>query len=204
MTMSNDDFYRSPAILRGEHLPRPNPASIGTGVWPLTVEPVAKVTPPSTPTPRHLAYAVAGVNEEIVSAEVKLNDLRKAIKQTSSAVMDLDISVARMTNGLHAPGSELADAKEEIEQLKKRVNGLVKEAQRQKKRADAAEAKLPDAPETKGVEQINFLRRTPGDAIRYFANEVMKHGEADANPFLMGSAMGLRMVADDVDRLPQG
>lgn len=159
------------------------------------------------PTPRHLAYAAAGVNQEIVSAEVKLNDLRKAIKQTADAVMDLDISVARMTNGLHAPGSELADAKEKIEELEKQVRGLIREAQRQKKRADRAEERAaitqPEIEKSKPGE-VAFLRRTPGDAIRYFAQEVMKHAETDVNAYLMGASMGLRMVADDVDRLLQG
>ncbi|MFD8650714.1 hypothetical protein [Streptomyces mirabilis] len=201
--MSNDDFYRSPAILRGEHLPRPNPASVGTGVWPLTVEPLAKASTSPAPTPRHIAYAAAGVNQEIVGAEAKLNDLSKAIRQTASSVMDLDISVARMTNSLRAPGSELADARDEIARLEKQNQALIKEAQRQKRRADRAEIQQPEIEKSKPGE-VAFLRRTPGDAIRYFATEVMKHGEADTNPFLMGAAMGLRMVADDVDRLPQG
>lgn len=201
--MPNDDFYMTPEVLSGKELRDVVLAGPSHSNWARNMPRPA--APTATPTPRHLAYAAAGVNQEIVSAEVKLNDLRKAIKQTSDAVMDLDISVARMTNGLHAPGGELADAKEKIEDLEKQVRGLIKEAQRQKKRADAAEAKLVDGtPEGTEVEQVSFLRRTPGDAIRYFAGEVMKHAEADTNSFLAGAAMGLRMVADDVDRLPQG
>lgn len=171
-------------------------------------------TPPREPAPpiaklppRDLAYAASSVNRKVINAEAKLNDLRRLLQKTGEQVMDLDISVALMTNSLHAPGRELADAKGQIEELEKQVRGLIREAQRQKKRADRAEERAaitqPEI-EKSAPGEVAFLRCTPGDAVRYFAQEVMKHAEADGNAHLMGASMGLRMVADDVDRLLQG
>jgi hypothetical protein len=200
--MSNDDFYRTSAILRGETLHKVGPAApvvnaVGNGVW--THNP----TPAPVAMPRSFSHAAAGVDEQVKHGRAKLDALRNQLKSFSDQLIDMDIAVARMTNSLHGPGSELADANEKIERLEARVAALIKEAQRQKRRAERAEIQQPDIEKSKPGE-VAFLRRTPGDAIRYFATEVMKHGELDINAELMGAAMGLRMVADEVDRLPQG
>lgn len=47
-----------------------------------------------------------------------------------------------------------------------------------------------------------FSERTQGSSIRYLALQVMKY--ADENIELAGIAMAMNMVAEDVDRLPQG
>ncbi|MFI0967039.1 hypothetical protein ACH4S8_37495 [Streptomyces sp. NPDC021080] len=156
---------------------------------------------------RRAAYSAAGVNQAITGVDVSLTALRKSLREVTAQVAGLDLAVGRMTNGLHAPGNELADAKAKIEEQKKRIAGLIKEARRQSARADRAEERAKITPaeiEASKPGDVAFLRRTPGDAIRYLASVVMVQAEADVNAELMGAVMGLRMVADDVDRLPQG
>ncbi|MFE4863218.1 hypothetical protein, partial [Streptomyces sp. NPDC056670] len=99
-----------------------------------------------------------------------------------------------------ADTAKLAEAEKKAADLERRCASLIKEAQRQKRRAVRAEISQSDVEKSRPGD-VAFLRRTPGDAIRYFASEVMKHAEADTNSFLAGASMGLRMVADDVDRM---
>ncbi|MDQ1041429.1 hypothetical protein QFZ75_007931 [Streptomyces sp. V3I8] len=195
--MSNDDMY------------------LGTDIW--TANPAAQPARLPVPkvksllgaedrhrlAPRPVAYANASTTAAVAEVEAELNKLRTGLKGFSDKFVELDMTTTRMVAALRAPDGELAEARDTIAALEKRVGALIKEAQRQKRRAERAEI-TPEEIEASKPGEVAFLRRTPGDAIRYLAAEVMKHAEADVNAFLMGAAMGLRMIADDVDRLPQG
>ncbi|WP_428957804.1 hypothetical protein [Streptomyces sp. cg35] len=190
--MSNDDLYHS-LVRRGDALSVPTrlPGQPKPHVVDIPL-PAQKVEP--KPTAEHAVHTQALLDQ----AARRLAAIHSVLGQVATDVTELDRAVGYMTNSLFAPGTELAEARVQIEKLQREKQSVIAEARRQKNRADKAEAQLPEAERTNG---IVFLRRTPGDAIRYFSNEIIKH--ADNHPFLVGSAMGLRMVADDVDGMPQ-
>lgn len=150
-------------------------------------------------------YRINGLRNRLVGASAAIDNILKGLNEMDAVMAG-------------APSEELAAAQQALIDLQKRNDGLIRECRRWKGRAGEAEAKLAELKTTKPEElvareavldgaaepvpAVAFLRRPPGDAIRYLAGEVMKH--AEDNPFLAGAAMALGMVADDVDRLPQG
>jgi hypothetical protein len=152
--------------------------------------------------------AAMGAGEQVRVVDHKVRTLQTLLGTSRTAILDLEKRVGEIVSAMSGPESELATANQALIDLQRRNDNVIKECRRWKERAQKAEAALKEVQENlpsetpveKGI--ITFLRRTPGDAIRYFAQEIMKH--ADDNPYLAGTAMGLRMVADDVDRLPQG
>ena len=99
-------------------------------------------------------------------------------------------------------------AQQALIDLQRRNDRLVEQCRSWKQRAVAAEKQAEEALEQaqqaqETTDAVFFLRRrTPGDSVRYLAAEVMKH--AEGNLELAGIAMALKMVAADVDSLPQG
>jgi DNA repair ATPase RecN len=157
--------------------------------------------------PRAGASAV-NAGEQVRVVDHKLRTLQNLLGTSRKEVDELEKRIRDLVHDFRAPESELATANQALIDLQRRNDSVIKECRRWKERAKEAEAALKElqkaqpseTPVEKGI--VSFLRRTPGDAIRYFAQEIMKH--ADDNAYLAGAAMGLRMVADDVDRLPQG
>ncbi|MEV7675151.1 hypothetical protein [Streptomyces sp. NPDC088752] len=149
--------------------------------------------------PFALSHMAEGVNEQIFFTEKKLDALREITRGAAEHIGELSNCVEKMTNSLHEPGTELGAAKEKIVHLETRVEALIKEAKRQKRRADTAESLVGEAE----VVDMPFLRRTPGDAIRFLAQKILPLIEGN-DPSLLGYVMALRIVADDVERMQQG
>jgi septal ring factor EnvC (AmiA/AmiB activator) len=161
---------------------------------------------------RHFAprAATSAVNagEQVRVVDHKLQTLQRLMSTSRTEVDELESRIRNLVHDFRAPESELATANQALIDLQKRNDAIIKECGRWKARALAAEKQAEEALEQaqKQVETPNavfFLRRrTPGDSVRYLASEVMKH--AEGNLELAGLAMALKMVAADVDSLPQG
>lgn len=140
-------------------------------------------------------HRINGLRNRLVGASAAIDNMLKGLDEMDAVMAG-------------APSEELATAQQALIDLQKRNDGLIRECRRWKARAEAAEKQAEEALEqaqkqAETPEAVFFIRRrTPGDSVRYLAGEVMKHvGE---NMELAGVAMALKMVATDVDSLPQG
>jgi septal ring factor EnvC (AmiA/AmiB activator) len=198
MTMSIDDMSFS--LDHGTRIPR---ASGLPYAWQATAD--NRVT-------RHYAPAAgpAAVNagEQVRVVDHKLNTLKTLLGTSAKEVAELEKRVNTIVAAMRGPESELATANQALIDLQKRNDAVIAECGRWKKRALAAEKQAEEALEqaqkqAETPSAVFFIRRrTPGDSVRYLAGEVMKH--AEGNLELAGLAQCLRMVAVDVDSLPQG
>lgn len=143
-------------------------------------------------------------------ADAALKALQTHLGTSKTAIDELEQRVRDLCHDLHAPGSELATAQQALIDLKRRNDALIEQCRWWKRRAKDAEAKLEERDAeaklvdlTRPVKTVSaFSHRPLGDTVRYLAGEVMKH--AQDNLELAGIAMALKMVAADVDNLPQG
>lgn len=203
-----DDFTTDP-----HHASRPATASYAFA-W--------EATPDVTVTRRHTEAvapddAVSAAKDAVAKVQHRVDTLNRLFGASRRDIDALHDMLGDVNKALGAPKAELDMARLEIERLKRHNASIVKQAQEQSKRADAAERRadelgtaLQRAKET-AVEKLQaaatgdmfiIRRRTPGDSIRYFSSEVMKH--AQDNLELAGIAMAMRMTAADIDDLPQG
>ena len=149
--------------------------------------------------------------EQVRVVDHKLQTLQKLMGTSRTEVGELEKRIRDLVHDFHAPESELATANQALLDLQNRNDQLIKQCRSWKARTEEAK-RTAEMWETKWRETQNqattpdsviFLRkRTPGDSVRYLAGEVMKH--AADNMELAGVAVALRMVAADVDNLPQG
>jgi septal ring factor EnvC (AmiA/AmiB activator) len=206
MTMSIDDTYAGiPSTVSGRERALPASTSLPTA-WQATAD--NKVT-------RHFS-AAATTAAHHASDQTKVVDHRLAAMQSvlsasKEAVTELQKRVTETADALRAPDSELATAQQALLDLQKRNDQLIKQCRMWKRRTEEAkqtaeqyETALNAAREQRETPEVMFFirRHTPGDSVRYLAGEVMKH--AEGNMELAGLAVALKMVAADVDRLPQG
>lgn len=149
-------------------------------------------------------YRIKGLRNRLVGASAAIDNILKGLDEMDAVMAG-------------APSEELATAQQALINLQKRNDNLIKQCRMWKARTEEAkrtaerhEAALQRANNTV-VEKLEdaapgdvfiLRRRTPGDSVRYLAAEVMKH--AEDNIELAGVAMALRMIAADVDNLPQG
>jgi hypothetical protein len=172
--------------------------------------------------------SAVNAGEQIRVVDHKLRTLQTLLGTSKTELDKLEGRLRDLVHDFRAPESELATANQALIDLQKRNDAIIKQCRAWKerleqqrysvstalglgsgapwpeiyRRAAALASAVKKGTEAPVQEDVPFLRRTPGDAIRYFAAEIMKH--AEDNPFVAGCAMGLRMVADDVDNLPQG
>jgi hypothetical protein len=161
---------------------------------------------------RHYAPAAgtAAVNagEQVRVVDHKIRTLQTLLGTSRTALLDLEKRVGGIVTAMSGPESELATANQALLDLQKRNDAVIAECRRWKQRALTAEKQAEESLEraqnqAEEPEVVFFIRRrTPGDSVRYLAAEAMKH--AEGNLELAGIAMALKMVAADVDSLPQG
>jgi len=153
-------------------------------------------------------YTGADAADQVKIGKYRINGLRNRLVGASASIDNILRGLDEMDAVLAgAPSEELATAQQALVDLQRRNDHLVEQCRSWKQRAVAAEKQAEEALEQaqKQVKtpHVFFDRQgTPGDSVRYLAAEVMKH--AEGNLELAGIAMALKMVAADVDSLPQG
>jgi hypothetical protein len=154
-------------------------------------------------------YTGTDAAEQAKVGKQRINDLRTRLVATSATIDKILREVDEMDAVVAgAPSEELATAEQALIDLQNRNDNLIRECRRWKQRATTAEKQAEEALEkaqkqAEMPDAVHFLRgRTPGDSVRYLAGEAMKH--AGGNLELAGVAIALKMVAADVDNLPQG
>jgi hypothetical protein len=182
-----------------------------------TVLPAAWQATADNKVTRH--YTDTGAAEQAKVGTQRINSLRRSLVAASATIDKLLKGADEMDAVMAgAPSEELAVAEQALIDLQKRNDGLIKQCQMWKrqalahsKRKEELEAALERAqdmaeqlqkqPQTPSF--VAFIRKgTPGDSVRYLSSEVMKHAEGNLD--LAGIAIALRMLAVDVDSLPQG
>jgi chromosome segregation ATPase len=170
--------------------------------------------------------AKAGMTAEQAGEQVRVVDHKlrtlTSLLSTSKAQFDvLEGRVRDLVQDFRAPDSELATAHLALIDLQNRNDQLIKQCRSWKQRVEEAKQKAEtyetkwreSQQQVKGVQEsfdnhrlaklreMPLLARkgTPGDSVRYLADEVMKHA-ADSME-LAGIAVALRMVAADIDGL---
>jgi SMC interacting uncharacterized protein involved in chromosome segregation len=149
--------------------------------------------------------------EQVRVVDHKVRTLSTLLGTSKTAVLELEKRVGEIAAAMRGPESELATANQALIDLQKRNDNLIKQCRMWKQRTEEAkqtaeryETELNRARQQAETPNfVTFIRqRTPGDSVRHLAGEVMKH--AEGNMELAGLAVALRMVAADVDSLPQG
>ncbi|QDN94881.1 hypothetical protein FNV58_00710 (plasmid) [Streptomyces sp. RLB1-9] len=167
--------------------------------------------------------------EQVRVVHHKLQTLQKLMGTSRTEADELEKRIRDLVADFRAPESELATANQALLDLQKRNDAVIAECRRWKERSEQQRYTVSNAlglgsgaswpaiyeraaelfektlatPETPNV--VTFIRqRTPGDSVRHLAGEIMKHAGPDGNIELAGIAVALRMVAADVDSLPQG
>ncbi|PPS89508.1 hypothetical protein [Streptomyces sp. MH60] len=157
--------------------------------------------------------------DKLQTTKGALHALHTHLSASQRVLSELDPIVRDLILDLRAPANELAVARDGLAHLQRRNASLIKQCQMWKRRTEEAktkaeqfEAKLAELKTTKPEDTVAagtashipvvFTRRSPGDTIRYFSSEIMKH--ATDNLELAGLAIALRMTAAEIDNIPQG
>lgn len=172
-------------------------------------------------------YTSTAAAEQAKIGKHRINGLRNRLVGASAAIDNILKGLDEMDAVMAgAPSEELATAEQALIDLQKRNDALIRECRRWKERSEEQRSNVSEAlglgngapwaaiyeraaelfageKQQETPSAVFFIRRrTPGDSVRYLAGEVMKH--AEGNLELAGVAMALKMVAADVDDLPQG
>ncbi len=203
MTSTDDLFSGLPVAPRNPAMPT---------AWQATADNTVHRHYAEAPAKPKASLSVGGaadaVNAQVKLTEHKLDALRSMAREASVTADGLALAVEGMAEVLRGPGKELATAQQALIDLQRRNDALIEQCRSWKQRATTAEKQAKEALEQaqKSVQAPGLVifhrKRTPGDSVRFLAAEVMKH--AEGNIELAGIAVALRMVATDVDSLPQG
>lgn len=153
-----------------------------------------EATPDVAVTRRHTeapspADAVGAAKDAVARVQHRVTTLQRLFEVSKKDITALYDSLGDVTKSLGAPKAELDMARLEIERLKQQNASIVKQAQEQSKRADAAEK----------ISNRLVAGKKPVEALRYAKDKILARSDSDGE--LGGLAMLIGMVADDLERL---
>ncbi|MFE6000330.1 hypothetical protein ACFQ6C_26275 [Streptomyces sp. NPDC056454] len=126
--------------------------------------------------------------EEFFRANSQARSLMGDLRKLGDTLSAMEVRTGHVVSRLNDPNAGIKKATAEIATLQRQRDSLIREARRQKARADKAEK----------VQSRLVAGKTPVEALRYSHTKLL---EVSNDPRVGGIAMLIRLVAEDLEKL---